>query len=108
MANMHTHPGAHGFDFLFGSWHVAHERLRSRLTKSNEWERFESTGQCSPILDGAGNVDCTRGVWRGEQFEGVTLRIFNPATGQWSIYWVDNATYTVQPPVIGKFVNGVG
>src|SRR5258707_7927911 len=108
MATAHTHPGAHNFDFLFGSWHIAHERLQSRLTNSDEWERFESTGQCWPILDGAGNVDQGRGIWRGKDFEGVTLRVFNPETEQWSIYWVDNVTYILQPPVIGKFVNGVG
>lgn len=108
MTTAHTHPGAHDFDFLHGSWQITHERLKSRLTNCDEWERFASTGQCSPILDGAGNVDRTRGVWRGREFEGVTLRIFNPATEEWSIYWVDNVSYALQPPVIGKFANGVG
>jgi hypothetical protein len=108
MATVQTDSGAHDFDFLFGSWHIAHERLTARLTHCNEWEQFATTGECAPILDGAGNVDRTRGVWRGTDFEGVTLRIFNPATGQWSIYWVDTVTYTLQPPVIGTFVNGTG
>lgn len=27
------HMGARDFDFFFGSWHIANERLKSRLTK---------------------------------------------------------------------------
>jgi hypothetical protein len=108
MVPAQTHPGAHDFDFLFGSWHVAHERLTSRLANCDEWERFAWTGECRPILNGAGNIDRGRGVWRGKESEGVALRVFNPGTGLWSIYWVDTVTYALQPPVIGKFVNGVG
>jgi hypothetical protein len=46
--------------------------------------------------------------WRGQDFEGCSLRVFNPADGLWRIYWVDNVTFTLQPPVVGGFVDGVG
>ena len=49
--------GADGFDFLFGSWQIVNERLTSRLTNSNAWERFEANGTCRPILGGIGNID---------------------------------------------------
>ncbi|MGI8857155.1 MAG: hypothetical protein ACR2JW_15530 [Thermomicrobiales bacterium] len=108
MATEQTHAGPHDFDFLFGSWHVVNERLTSRLTNADEWERFEATHECWPLLGGAGNGDRMRATWHGVDFEGVSLRIFNPATEQWSIYWVDNVSYELQPPVVGRFVDGVG
>ena len=101
--------GASDFDFLHGSWHNANERLTSRLTGSDEWERFEALGDCRPILGGLGNIDDFRPlgeVWAG--FEGATLRIFNPATGDWSLYWADNVRCALFPPLVGRFRDGVG
>ena len=99
----------HNFDFLFGSWHIVNERLTARLTKCDEWEHFEAHGACRPILGGLGNIDDFRPIWAGRAgFEGASLRLFNPATGQWSIYWMDNVSGALQPPVVGAFVDGVG
>jgi hypothetical protein len=109
MTTAETHAGARDFDFLFGSWRIANQRLRSRLTGADAWERFEALGECRPILGGMGNIDVFRPTWsRMEGFEGASLRVFNPATGQWSIYWVDNATCKLLPPMVGTFTNGVG
>jgi len=78
--------GAHDFNFFFGSWHIVNERLTSRLTDADEWERFEAFQDCWPILGGMGNIDEFRPIWVGrEGFEGASLRLFNPATEQWSI-----------------------
>lgn len=100
--------GAEGFDFLWGSWEIAHERLVSRLTGSNVWETFTATGECWPLLGGLANVDTCRARWRGIDFEGASLRTFDPATGLWSIYWVDNVGCRLLPPVSGRFVDGAG
>jgi len=101
--------GSRDFDFLFGSWHVVNERLRSRLSGSDEWERFEALATCRPILGGLGNIDDFRPTcepWKG--FEGCALRLFHPATSLWRIHWADNVTCELQPPVVGRFVGGVG
>jgi hypothetical protein len=44
--------------------------------------------------------------WFG--FEGGALRLFDPATAQWSIYWFDNVVHRLLPPVHGRFAHGVG
>lgn len=104
------HPaGAADFDFLFGSWHIANERLTRRLAGSNEWEHFAARGACRPILGGIGNIDDFRpqgDTWQG--FEGASLRLFDPATSLWSIYWADNLRCTLFPPLVGRFVRGTG
>jgi predicted methyltransferase len=38
----------------------------------------------------------------------VTLRLFNPESRQWSIYWADSVTAVLQQPMIGEFKNGRG
>jgi len=101
--------GASDFDFLFGSWHNHNERLVARLSNADTWERFEATGSCRPILGGIGNIDDFRpsGAVRAG-FEGATIRLFDPTTGLWSLYWADNVRCALFPPLVGRFVAGVG
>ncbi len=99
--------GANGFDFLHGTWNVLNERLTSRLANSTDWERFEATGRCEPILNGLGNADLMRTDWGGG-FEGYSLRLFDQVTGKWSIYWADSSGARLLPPVVGEFVDGIG
>jgi hypothetical protein len=110
MATTQSHAGARVFDFFHGSWQIVNECLTSRLTGCDEWVRFEARGDCRPILGGLGNIDDFRPTnWRGrEGFEGASLRLFSPATGQWSIYWMDTMSGALLPPVVGRFSDGVG
>lgn len=101
-------PAADDFDLLHGSWRIANVRLVSRLTRCDEWERFDAAGTCSPILGGIGNIDDFRPVSGGwEGLVGASIRIFNPATDLWSISWADNVLCGLTPPVIGCFVDGM-
>ena len=96
------------FDFVFGKWHVRNERLKERLVGSTEWEAFDATDECRPILGGQGNVSSFATVWSGG-LVGMTFRLFNPGTKEWSIYWASTRRPGVlEPPVVGAFVNGVG
>ncbi|WP_300616035.1 NIPSNAP family protein [Dokdonella sp.] len=99
--------GSHDFDFWFGRWHVANERLVRRLAGSDEWERFEATQECRPILGGIGNIDDFVTEWGGG-FVGMTLRLYDVGRREWSLYWAGNRTGVLEPPVVGRFENGVG
>lgn len=103
--------GRHDFDFWFGRWNVRNERLKRRLVGSTEWEHFAATQACQPILGGLGNIDDFVSEWnRGEQerFVGMTLRLFDPATRNWSLYWSSSRTGVLESPMVGRFENGVG
>lgn len=41
-------------------------------------------------------------------FSGLTLRLYDPAAQQWSLYWASKRTGTLFPPVTGRFADGVG
>jgi hypothetical protein len=97
----------HDFDFLFGDWRVHSERLRARLVGCSDWETFEATNHCRPILGGVGNVDEFVTSWNGG-FRGATLRLFDLEQQQWSIYWASNRTGVLEPPVVGRFSDRIG
>jgi hypothetical protein len=100
--------GRADFDFLIGSWKSRQRRLRQRLKGSDEWEEFESTSIVRKTLGGLGNFDEVTMERESGVFRGVTLRLFNPETRQWSIYWADSVGATLGAPMVGEFKNGRG
>lgn len=102
------------FDFLLGHWNVSNRRLKKRLQGNDDWEVFDATQHNQRLPGGIGNFDdYIASAWRPD-FVGMTLRLFNPQTACWSIYWLDNVTGGVDamglmlPPVVGRFSDGVG
>lgn len=100
--------GCRDFDFIVGQWRVHNRRLVARLSNCNEWEEFVGTCQAKLILEGLGNFDEVTFQRTSGTLAGCTLRLFNPATQEWSIYWSDNQSGVLFPPMIGKFNAGVG
>lgn len=100
--------GRHDFDFLHGRWRVAHRRLRERLAGGTAWEEFAGTCEARPILGGLGNVDDNLVGLPAGGYRAATLRLFDPATGLWSIHWVDGRAMALDPPVRGRFADGIG
>jgi hypothetical protein len=99
----------HDFDFLFGSWIVHNRYLNGRLRHSTEWIDFQARSEAQPLLSGLGNLDRYSFVRGGEAIEGLTFRLFNPSTGEWSIHWTDTVRPgLLQPPMVGRFDGDVG
>jgi hypothetical protein len=102
--------GLHDFDFLVGEWRVHSRRLKETLAGSHDWYAFDGTIRSQPLMEGRANVDDTvfnlpTGIYRG-----VAPRAYDPKTGQWAIWWIDgrNPFGNLDPPVKGRFVDGVG
>lgn len=105
-ANLPQRDGSHDFDFLIGDWKAHVRRLPDRLNNSNKWDEYDGISNHHKLLDSNANF---------EQFEvtspdkklhikAQTLRLYNPATRQWSIYLVDLDNGTLDtPPVVGSF-----
>jgi hypothetical protein len=101
--------GRHDFDFLFGQWNVFNRQLDRRLAGSLTWLEFDATADVRPCLGGIGNVDEYRAIFPdGTSLIAMTVRIFDPATRLWSLYWADSRSATLFPPVKGSFRDGVG
>ncbi|HEY9265640.1 MAG TPA: hypothetical protein VIP82_10500 [Microbacterium sp.] len=99
------------FDFLLGTWEVEHDKLIDPFASpSGPRVRFASTATVMPILDGLGTVDETRGTFPdGTGFVGFSLRLYDPSTDEWAIWWASKANPGVlDEPVRGRFINGRG
>jgi hypothetical protein len=99
--------GSHDFDPLLGSWTYHLKRRLHPLTGSNEWVEFEGKGDCRTIFD---NAQIDQGEWNGPtgRIVGLTLRVYNPQSHQWRLYWDNQKVGVLDPPQVGEFKDGVG
>jgi hypothetical protein len=87
---------------------MPNHHLKKRLAGSDEWDDFITCDEGSPLPGRIGDIDYSKAsFWK--DFVGVTVRTYDPKTGLWRIYWVENkfSGGIIQPPVVGKF-QGVG
>lgn len=77
------------FDFLIGKWSVLNKRLNERLVQCTEWTTFQAEMQTKPILNGLGLMDEMKSSQFGNDFIGLSIRMVNPKTNVWTIYWAD-------------------
>jgi len=95
--------GLHDFDLRAGEWVAHHHR-------NHEWVEFDGTQSFRLLMDGYANEDENVLSLPGGDYKGVTLRAYDSKTGQWAIWWLDGREPfgDLDPPVKGRFVNGVG
>ena len=99
-----TTSSARDFDFFEGTWQVSHRRLKERLAGCTDWEVFAGTSHVQKTLGGLGNmddnwIDLPTGAYRA-----LTLRTFDPATQNWSIWWLDGREPgKLDTPLMGRF-----
>ena len=100
----------HDFDFFFGSWNVRHRYLKTRLAKSTEWLEIAGTCVTLPTMGGAGNMDDNLIEKPDGTYRAMTVRTYDAKTQSWAIWWFDGRTPhgPVDPPMIGRFKDGVG
>jgi hypothetical protein len=103
--------GASDFDFVIGDWKAHVRRLPERLCGSTRWLEYEGASRHRKLAGGPANFE----EFEVESLSGEpklvaqTLRLYNAASRQWSIYLLDVAEGTLGlPPVIGEFEDGVG
>lgn len=94
------------FDFLTGTWDVANRRLDTWLCGSDTWEEFPGVTTGISLFGGGAHVDEIVFPTLGSR--GLTLRLYDPARGEWSLYWAASRDGLLQPPVTGRFSDGAG
>jgi len=101
--------GQHDFDPLLGSWKFHLKKLLHPLTGSTQWVEFDGTGVCYKIWDGRSQMDTIElDSPDAGHIEGLTLRLYNPQSHQWRLYWANSKIGIMDPPQIGEFKNGQG
>ena len=103
-----TPDGQHDFDFEFGSWRTQLKRLLHPLSGSHEWETLEGTSIVRRVWDGRANLGELAVGNAARHIEGLSLRVYNPQTRQWSIYWANAKDGALGTPMVGGFKDGRG
>jgi hypothetical protein len=96
------------FDYLVGNWNIRNRTLKEQLAGSDEWEEFDATQQFRLILLGLGNFDIFHTELGGKPFEGLTVRLFDPQTRLWTIYWTDSNAMKLDGGKVGSFDGDIG
>jgi hypothetical protein len=91
------------FDFLPGRWRVHNRRLANPLDADcTDWIEFDATSEARQMLGGLGNLDHFSVA--GEEYEGFSLRLYDPDEDLWRIWWASTARPgRLDPPVEGRF-----
>ena len=100
--------GQHDFDPLIGSWKYHLKRRLHPLTGSTTWIELNGTGVCYKVWDGGAQLDTFEADGPTGHIEGLTLRLYNPQSHQWRLYWANSKIGILDPPQVGEFKNGQG
>ena len=96
----------HDFDFFVGAWNSVNRRLKKRWVGSDDWDVFPNTIRWESRMGGVVNIEEVDFATKG--WSGMTVRTFNLAKPQWSLYWINSQTGELFPPVVGGFSGDYG
>jgi hypothetical protein len=99
--------GADDFNWEIDAWDT-HVRVRAPISESGAWTEFRGTSIVHALAHGRSNLvdlDVANGDRR---IEGVSLRLYNPQTRQWSLNFASMRDGVLTPPVYGGFENERG
>lgn len=100
--------GAHDFDFEMGTWKTHLKRLIHPLTGSTTWVEYNGTSRVRKVWNGRANILELEVDGPEGHIEALSLRLYNPASRQWSLSFANGAAGTLGTPTVGEFKNGRG
>jgi hypothetical protein len=100
--------GQHDFDFEVGSWKTHLRRRLHPLTGSQTWVEMDGTTVVRKIWKGRANLVELEVDGPSGHLEGLSLRLYNPQSHQWSLNFSNSSDGTLAQPSIGQFKDGRG
>jgi hypothetical protein len=100
--------GQHDFDFAIGTWKTHVARLQHPLTGSRDWVEYDGTSVVRALWDGRANLVELDVEGPAGRIEGLSLRLYDPQSRQWSLNYASRNRGSLSPPATGSFRNGHG
>jgi hypothetical protein len=100
--------GQYDFDFEIGTWKTHLKRLVKPLSGSTTWVEYEGTTVVRKVWNGKANLVELVADGPAGHFEGLSLRLYNPQSRQWSLNFASINSGAMSIPTIGEFKNGRG
>jgi len=83
-------------------------RLAHPLTGSHAWVEYVGTNVDRKVWGGRANLGELE-VYNGtNHIEGLSLRLYDPRTCRWNIYFANSGSPSIGIPTVGAFTNGRG
>jgi hypothetical protein len=96
------------FDFEFGSWKAYLKRLLHPLSGSHQWTTYGGISVVHKIWNGRANLGEIDLHGPAGRLHGLSLRLYNPRTHKWSVYWANANGGSLTTPLVGGFHDGRG
>ena len=100
--------GAHDFDFARGAWHTHATQVLDPFAGGTHTVTMDGTKTTQPIWKGRAWIEEIEADGPNGHWEGATLFLYNPKSGQWSQTYLDSDSGEVGTPTIGGFKAGRG
>ena len=100
--------GQHDFDFEIGTWKSHLSRLLHPLSGSKTWVEYDGTSVVRKIWNGRANLVELEVAGPTGHLEGLSLRLYNPQSHQWSLNFSNSSGGTLSQPTVGEFKDGRG
>lgn len=100
--------GQRAFDWEIGAWDTRLRRLRAPLSGKTEWLDYAGTTVVSPLGNQRANIVELDVSGAAGRIAGVSLRLFQPATQQWTLHFANLANGLMTNPMSGAFQDGRG
>lgn len=100
--------GARGFDFEIGRWKTEVKRLKRPLSGSRDWVELSGTTVVRALVGGQANIAELDIAGPSGRIQGVSLRLYDPQSRQWSIHYASVAAGALTAPIVGGFKHGRG
>jgi hypothetical protein len=100
---------ASDYSFLIGNHKVHHKKLKERFNKCEDWIDIEGSKTTELLLNGISNIEKHYlNDANQKPIEAFALRLFNPETRLWSLYWADSISGILDQPLLGSFEDNIG
>lgn len=99
--------GSHDFDFSLGTWHTHARRILDPFGDQSHAETLDGTVTTHKVWDGRAWLEEIEADGPNGHWEGMTLFLYNPQSGQWSQSYAGSDDGQISSTV-GSFRNGIG
>ncbi len=100
--------GSHDFDFNLGTWHTHIQRILDPFTGATHRVTLDGTVAVRKVWNGRAWLEEISADGPDGHWDGTTLFLYNPRSGQWSQTYAGSDDGKLNPPTIGSFHDGVG
>lgn len=96
--------GARDFDFEIGTWTTSLRYLANPLSpEADRWFEYRGTSVVRAAMDGQANFVELDVAGAAGRIRGMSLRLYNPQTRQWSLNFANMRSGQLTAPVYGGF-----